>query len=192
MSYCTYIESLAADTQDPNKAYHDHEYGFPIADDKTLFGRLLLEINQAGLNWTLMLRKKAAFEAAYDGFDPARVAAYGEAERQRLLADARIVRNRLKINAAIHNAQAVLALQKEYGSLKAWLDTHHPKTLDEWTRLFKRHFKFVGGEIVHEFLMSCGYLPGAHDASCPIYPRVLAAQPPWARHLATCTQQNPS
>ncbi|MDO5624891.1 MAG: DNA-3-methyladenine glycosylase I [Pseudomonadota bacterium] len=181
MSYCAFANALPPDTPDPNKRYHDAAYGFPVDDDHALFGRLLLEINQAGLSWTLMLKKQAAFEAAYDGFDIAKVAAYGEPERQRLLQDAGIVRNRLKIDAAIHNARQIVQLQGTHGSFKGWLDAHHPRTLAEWTKLFKQHFKFVGGEIVGEFLMSTGYLPGAHQPDCPVYAQALAARPAWAR-----------
>jgi len=180
MSYCAFVNGLPADTSDPNKAYHDTAYGFPVADDNALFGRLLLEINQAGLSWTLMLKKQAAFEAAYDGFDIAKVAAYGESERQRLLQDAGIVRNRLKIDAAIHNAQRIIELQRLHGSFKAWLDAQHPLTEDAWLKLFKRHFNFVGGEIVKEFLMSSGYLAGAHTVDCPVHTKALATQPAWA------------
>lgn len=180
MSYCAFVNALPADSTDPNRAYHDHAYGFPIDDDNALFGRLLLEINQAGLSWTLMLKKQAAFEAAYSGFDIAAVAAYGEADRQRLLQDTGIVRNRLKVDAAIHNARQILALQREHGSFKRWLDEQHPLPKEEWLKRFKRQFRFVGGEIVHEFLMSTGYLPGAHAPDCPVHARVLAARPPWA------------
>ena len=178
-SYCDFANALPAGSDNPNKHYHDHQYGFPVRDDGQLFERLVLEINQAGLSWTLMLKKQAAFQAAYAGFDIAAVAAFDDADRARLLADAGIVRNRLKVNAAIHNAQQILALQAEYGSFKQWLDAHHSRPLPEWVKLFKRHFKFVGGEIVNEFLMSTGYLPGAHGADCPVYARVVAAQPVW-------------
>ncbi len=178
-SYCTFAATLPAGSDNPNKHYHDHQYGFPVAGDSQLFERLVLEINQAGLSWTLMLKKQAAFQAAYAGFDIAAVAAFDDADRARLLADAGIVRNRLKVDAAIHNARQILALQAEYGSFKNWLDAHHPRPLPEWVKLFKRHFKFVGGEIVNEFLMSTGYLPGAHGVDCPVYARVLAAQPAW-------------
>ena len=104
-SYCALANGLPADSPDPNKHYHDRLYGFPIEDDNELFGRLLLEINQAGLSWTLILQRAAGLRTAYAGFDIAAVAAFGEADRQRLLADAKVIRNRLKINAAIHNAQ---------------------------------------------------------------------------------------
>lgn len=179
MSYCRFISELPADTDNPNKPYHDCAYGFPIEDDNELFGRLILEINQAGLSWTTILKKEAAFRAAYSGFDIAQVAAYDDAQRERLLNDAGIIRNRLKVNAAIHNAQSILRLQAEYGSFKNWLDAHHPRTLADWVKLFKQTFKFVGGEIVNEFLMSTGYLPGAHTADCPTYAAVAAARPKW-------------
>ncbi|WP_373742129.1 DNA-3-methyladenine glycosylase I [Neisseria sp.] len=180
MNYCDFANALPHDTADPNKHYHDREYGFPIDDDNALFGRLLLEINQAGLSWTLMLKKQAAFQTAYSGFDIAAVAAYGEADIARLLADAGIVRNRLKINAAIYNAREILRLQAEHGSFKNWLDTHHPLDKAGWVKLFKKHFKFVGGEIVNEFLMSTGYLKGAHHEGCPVFAEVMAHRPKWA------------
>lgn len=180
MNYCDFANSLPPATDDLNKHYHDHQYGFPVDDDHALFGRLILEINQAGLNWTLMLKKQQAFQTAYAGFDIAKVAAFDEHDIERLLSDAGIVRNRLKINAAIHNARAILRLQAEYGSFKNWLNAHHPRDKAAWVKLFKQHFKFVGGEIVGEFLMSTGYLKGAHDERCPIYPQTLAAGAKWA------------
>jgi len=159
--------------------YHEAEYGFPVTDDVALFERLVLEINQAGLSWLTILKKRAAFRAAFAGFDPARVAAFGEADRARLLADAGIIRNRLKVDAAIENARRVLALAATHGSFAGWLDAHHPLPKDAWVKLFRKTFVFTGGEIVGEFLMSTGYLPGAHHAGCPVHARVLAARPPW-------------
>jgi DNA-3-methyladenine glycosylase I len=161
--------------------YHESEYGFPLRDDAALFERLVLEINQAGLSWLTILKKKESFRAAYEGFDPARVAAYGRRERARLLRDAGIIRNRLKVDAAIENARRVLALRGSHGSFAGWLDAHHPLPRPEWVKLFKKTFRFTGGEITGEFLLSTGYLPGAHVPSCPVYARVLAAGPPWAR-----------
>jgi DNA-3-methyladenine glycosylase I len=90
------------------------------------------------------------------------VAAYTDADRSRLLADAGIIRNRLKVNAAIENARTILGLQKAHGSSANWLAQHHPKSKAEWVQLFKKTFRFTGGEIVGEFLLSIGYLPGAH------------------------------
>ncbi|MBN2387432.1 MAG: DNA-3-methyladenine glycosylase I [Anaerolineales bacterium] len=177
LPYCEYVRAHPEDAY--NKAYHDREYGFPLNDDAALFERLVLEINQAGLSWLTILKKKDNFRRAYDGFDVDVVAAYGEAERTRLLSEAGIIRNRLKVKAAIENARRIQSLRGEYGSFKGWLDAHHPRSLEEWTRLFKQTFFFTGGEIVKEFLMSTGYLPGAHDAGCPVYARVTALGPPW-------------
>ena len=181
MSYCTAIPALQPEARKAlHQHYHDHHYGFPIHNDNELFGRLIMEINQAGLSWETILRKEEAFRAAYDQFDVAKVAAYGEADRNRLLADAGIIRNRLKVNAAIENAKAIVELQEAYGSFEQWLNHNHPKTLQEWMKLFKKTFKFTGGEIVNEFLMSTGYLPGAHDLDCPIHADVLKSKPKWA------------
>ncbi len=159
--------------------YHDTEYGFPIRDDDALFERLVLEINQAGLSWLTILRKRDGFSRAYDGFEVARVAAYGAREEARLLADAGIIRNRLKVGAAIHNAGRVLALGEEFGSFAAWLDHHHPMDKADWVKLFRKTFKFTGGEITGEFLMSTGYLPGAHVEGCPVFAEIAGLAPPW-------------
>ncbi|MCF3652290.1 DNA-3-methyladenine glycosylase I [Synoicihabitans lomoniglobus] len=175
-SYCDY-----APDHPVHATYHDTEYGFPILDDDGLFERLILEINQAGLSWETILRKRPHFTRAYSQFSIKKVAAYGEADRARLLGDAGIIRNRLKVNAAIHNAQCILKLQTEFGSFKAWLDHHHPRPKADWVKLFKNTFKFTGGEIVGEFLMSTGYLPGAHRPTCPVHAQTLAANPPWNR-----------
>ena len=164
--------------------YHDGEYGFPTRDDAVLFERLALEINQAGLSWLTVLKKRAAFFEAFQGFDPKVVAGFDEADRARLLGDARIIRNRLKVAAVMENARRVVAIQSEYGSFASWLDAHHPLPKDDWVRLFRKTFKFMGGEIVGEFLMSTGYLPGAHDPDCPIYARIAALDPPWMRGIA--------
>jgi DNA-3-methyladenine glycosylase I len=159
--------------------YHDTQYGFPIADDAALFERLTLEINQAGLSWLTMLQKRDAFMAAFRGFDPKVVAAFGEEDRARLLADAGIIRNRLKVDAVIENARRIVAIQQEHGSFAAWIAAHHPLEHAEWVKLFRKTFKFMGGEIVGEFLMSIGYLPGAHREDCPVHAEIVAKQPPW-------------
>ena len=172
-----YCESAGGDAL--HGPYHDHEYGFPIAEDDALFARLVLEINQAGLSWATILKKKDNFIAAYDGFDIQKVAAYDEAERARLLADAGIIRNRLKVNAAIVNARRLLEIRAEEGSFKAWLDSHHPAELKAWVTLFRANFKFTGPEIVREFLVSTGYLPGAHREECPIFATIAGLKPPW-------------
>jgi DNA-3-methyladenine glycosylase I len=178
-TYCDYCNSHPEDTF--NKSYHDTQYGFPIADDNLLFERLVLEINQAGLSWITILKKADNFRKAYHSFKLEKVAKYGEKDRERLLNDAGIIRNRLKVNAAIVNAQKIIELRKDYGSFKGWLDVHHPLTKEEWVKLFKKTFVFTGGEIVNEFLMSTGYLPGAHQKDCPTYKKVASLRPAWMR-----------
>jgi DNA-3-methyladenine glycosylase I len=176
-TYCDAVAPLAQNHV--HRIYHDTEYGFPILSDNELFCRLILEINQAGLSWTTILNKQDNFRRAYHNFDIESVANYGEFDVERLLQDSGIIRNRLKINAAIYNAQQIREIQKTNGSFKSWLDSHHPKTKEEWVKLFKKTFKFTGGEIVNEFLMSSGYLHGAHNSKCPIYSKILEINPPW-------------
>lgn len=176
-SYCEAVWRMEADNV--HRHYHDDEYGFPIENDNELFARLVLEINQAGLSWTTILNKKDNFFKAYDQFDIPTVAAYKEDDVARLLSDKGIIRNKLKVAAAIHNANVILGFQAELGSFKAWLDLHHPKTKLEWVKLFKKQFKFTGGEIVNEFLMSSGYLPGAHIESCKVFEKIKGLNPKW-------------
>lgn len=159
--------------------YHDTEYGFPIADERALFERLALEIFQAGLSWLIVLKKREGLAEAFDRFEVDRVAAYGETDRARLLADARIIRNRRKIDAIIENARRVQDLRGRHGSFADWIAVHHPRTKEEWVALFRRTFVFMGGEVVNEFLMSIGYLPGAHREDCPVFARIAARNPAW-------------
>ena len=177
-SYCEYVRNHPEDEY--NCKYHDTEYGFPLRSDDALFERLVLEINQAGLSWITILKKAGNFGRAYDGFNVDKIAAYGERDIQRLLSDAGVVRNRLKVRAAIENARRLQHLCREFGSFADWLDAHHPQTLNAWLKLFKQSFVFTGGEIVREFLVSTGYLPGAHDEDCPIFEKVAVLRPPWA------------
>jgi DNA-3-methyladenine glycosylase I len=174
MTYCDYLTTITGDQLSLHKEYHDNHYGFPIENDDELFERLMFEINQAGLNWILILKKQHNFRRAFDNFQIAKVAVYDEKEFQRLMNDQGIIRNRLKINAAIENAKVILKIREETGSFRKWLDFHSEKikSLEEWTKLFKKTFKFTGGEIVNEFLMSTGYLPGAHSRQCPVYERI--------------------
>jgi DNA-3-methyladenine glycosylase I len=164
MSYCQFVKDRPLD--DVHRVYHDRHYGTPIDDDDELFGRLILEINQAGLSWETILKKQDNFRAAFDVYSIQKIAMYSQEDIDRLLSNPGIIRNRLKIQAVISNAQAVQQIQKEFGSFKNWLDKNNTLTKEEWVKLFKRHFKFVGGEIVNEFLMSTGYLPGAHHNTC--------------------------
>ncbi|MCE1188853.1 MAG: DNA-3-methyladenine glycosylase I [Ignavibacteria bacterium] len=179
LSYCDYVLNGSGSDHALHKAYHDELYGFPIHDDNELFGRLLLEIFQAGLSWTIILRKEQHFREAFDNYSISKIAGYSDDDVQRLLANPGIVRNRLKIFATINNAGEVLRLQSEFGSLKNWLDTRGCKSKEDWVKLFKKHFKFTGGEIVNEFLMSSGYLPGAHTQLCPVYHKIVTLNPAW-------------
>lgn len=177
-SYCDFVLNAGKNTI--HRVYHDKEYGFPLLTDDELFARLVLEINQAGLSWETILKKKENFFKAFDNFNIEKVSRYNEKKINKLLQDPGIIRNRLKIESVIENAKRIRAIQKETGSFKNWLDQHHPKTKDEWVVIFKKNFRFTGGEIVNEFLMSAGYLEGAHVATCPIYKKVMKKKPMWS------------
>lgn len=173
-SYCEF-----AQTHPLHRVYHDTEYGFPVRDDSVLLERLALEIGQAGLSWETILKKKDSYRLAFEGFDLDSVAAYDADDEARLMADAGIVRSRLKIRAVMENARRLIEIRSSYGSFAAWLDTHHPRSPDEWQRLFKKTFVFTGSEITRSFLVSTGYLPGAHDDACPVYRQIALLHPPW-------------
>ena len=177
-TYCDFTKKL--DKNNVNKIYHDTQYGYPLDCDNELFGRLILEINQAGLSWNTILNKQENFRKAYSNFSIKIIANYNDKARERLLNDAGIVRNKLKINAVIHNAQILIEIQKKFGSFQFWLNNNHPKTKEEWVKLFKKTFKFTGGEITNEFLMSTGYLKGAHQKNCHIYKKILKEKPKWS------------
>lgn len=179
MDYCSYCSELEEGNH--HRVYHDQHYGFPIADDNELFGRLILEINQAGLSWDLMLKKQDNFRAAFDNFDIETISRYDEKKVAQLLMDSGIIRNKLKIRSVIHNAQVIVSFKEDVGSFKNWLDQHHPLSKEQWTKLFKKTFKFTGGEIVNEFLMSTGYLKGAHREDCPVFKHILKNKPQWAQ-----------
>lgn len=162
-----------------HQSYHAREYGFPARDEEVLFERLSLEVFQAGLSWALVLQKRPALKRAFDGFDVDRVAAYDSQRRDALLSDAGIIRNRRKIDAVIANAQVVRQLRTSHGGFAAFLDAHHPRAHRDWLLLLRATFRFMGPELVSEFLMSLGYLPGAHSQDCPVYKEVLTYRPPW-------------
>jgi len=174
MTYCEYINTISGEKQSLHKEYHDNHYGYPLEDDNELFERLMFEINQAGLNWILILKKQDNFRNAFHNFKIEKVAGYDEKDFTRLMNDPGIIRNRLKINAAIENARTILELRKEHGSFKNWLDKNSKtiNTLVDWTKLFRKTFRFTGGEIVNEFLMSTDYLPGAHSTDCPVFKKI--------------------
>ena len=176
MSYC-----VIAAGHPFHGPYHDEEYGFPVAADDLLFERLVLEINQAGLSWLTILKKREAFRKAFEQFEIDRVAGYGDRERRRLVNDAGIIRNGKKIDAAIENARRIQDLRASSGSFGRWLESNHPLGVEEWQRLFKKTFVFTGGEITRSFLLSCGFLPGAHDEDCPVFARIARLRPPWMK-----------
>jgi DNA-3-methyladenine glycosylase I len=171
MSYCDFCKDLP--NEDIHKIYHDHHYGFPISDDNELFGRFILEIFQAGLSWNTILQKESHFRIAFDHFSIEKIANYQEDKINQLLANQSIIRNILKIRSVIYNAQQIIEIQKEFGTFNNWLYLQNVKDLPDWVKLFKKRFKFVGNEIVNEFLMSTGILDGAHDKSCSIYEKQL-------------------
>ncbi len=166
-SYCKYASKL--EKSNLHRIYHDTQYGFPVNNDNELFGRLVLEINQAGLSWTTILKKQNNFKKAYENFNIQKVSKYNKKDIERLLTDSGIIRNKLKINAAIYNAQKISLIQYEFGSFKYWLDNHKGEKIESWVRLFKTIFKFTGFEITNEFLISTGYLNGAHSRNCPVF-----------------------
>ena len=181
-SYCEAIKNMPeGERKNLHKNYHDHFYGFPLKDDNELFGRLILEINQAGLSWETILKKEVNFREAYDQFNIKKIANYDELDKKRLLENPGIIRNKLKIEAAIYNAKTFLKIQESHGSFLNWLHEHHPLEKSEWIKLFKKTFKFTGGEIVNEFLMSIGILGGAHVPNCPIYQKTIEKNPKWIK-----------
>ncbi len=179
--YCSFVKNKGKGTL--HEHYHDHEYGFPLQSDNEFFARLVLEINQADLSWKTILKKKSNFYAAFDHFDIDTVSRYTPQNVEVLMQDAGIVRNRLKIHVAIENAKTIKALQKEMGSFKNWPNHHHPKTKEEWTKLFKKMFRFTSGEIVNEFLMSTGYLLWCHSEECPVFKKIAQLRPMWMQSL---------
>ncbi len=177
MSYCEFTKDLPQ--EHPDRQYHDMEYGFPVNDDDELFGRLILEINQAGLSWSTILKKASNFREAYDQFSVEKIALYTEHDVERLMSNPGIIRNRRKITSVIHNAKMVMDIQQEWGSFENWLDDKKSLSLDAWVVMFRAKFKFTGEKIIDEFLMSTSYKLGAHTKSCPIYDKVLKSDPKW-------------
>lgn len=161
--------------------YHDTEYGFPKTDEAALLELLSLEIFQAGLSWELVLKKRATTVEAFDGFDVDTVAGYGKRDVNRLLKNPGIIRNKLKVASIIDNAKTVQGFRVSHGGFAGWIAAHHPQNRTAWTKLFKKTFRFTGGEIVNEFLMSIGYLPGAHREDCPAFKRAKKKGPPWMK-----------
>jgi len=170
--------------------YHDEEWGVPLHDDRALFESLILDGAQAGLSWLTILRKRENYRRAFDGFDPARVARYGEAKIARLLADPGIVRNRLKIASAVRNARMFLDVAEEFGTFDRYIwqfvggrpKRNRFKTVSEVPArsaesdamsqdLRRRGFKFVGSTICYAFMQATGMV-NDHLTGCPRYRQV--------------------
>jgi DNA-3-methyladenine glycosylase I len=169
-------------------AYHDREWGVPQHDDRILFEFLILEGAQAGLSWETILRKRENYRAAFNNFDPRKVAKYDERKIEKLLGDAGIIRNRLKINSAVRNAKAFLDIQKEFGTFDEFVwrfvngktikrkrgapvQAHTSKSDALSRELLKRGFKFVGSTICYSFLQAVGMV-NDHEPSCFRYHQV--------------------
>ncbi len=172
--YCDY-----APGREFHQPYHDREYGFPLTSERALFEIQSLELFQAGLSWDIILKKRRTIVAAFDNFDVDIVAAYKKRATNRLLKDPGIIRNKLKVASIIENAKRLQDLRGSHGGFAKWLAANHPLTRAEWTKLFRGTFKFMGPEIVNEFLMCIGYLPGAHRDDCPAYAGAARKNPPW-------------
>ena len=170
--------------------YHDREWGVPVKNDRKLFEFLVLDAAQAGLSWDIILRKREGFRAAFDGFDPAKVARYDKRKIRRLLADPGIIRNRLKIESAIANARAFLAVQKEFGSFSKyiWQLAGGGTQINRWRKLRdipartpasdamsralkERGFRFVGPTICYAFMQAAGMV-NDHTVDCFRYAEI--------------------
>tara|TARA_Y100000768_G_scaffold297685_1_gene231419 strand:- start:301 stop:843 length:543 start_codon:yes stop_codon:yes gene_type:complete len=180
MSYCSNVNCGRLNYY--HKHYHDNIYGFPAKSENELFGRLILEINQAGLSWDIILKKEKGIKNAYRDYSFFKIAEFNKSDIQRILKDNEVIRMKRKIEAIIYNAKKIISITEKHNSFKSFLDMHHPLTLSEWLSVFKNEFKFVGKEICKEFLMSTGYLKGAHEKSCPIYKKVIRENPMWLYH----------
>ncbi|WP_270504900.1 DNA-3-methyladenine glycosylase I [Eubacterium limosum] len=172
--------------------YHDNEWGRPVHDDNRLFEMLVLEGMQAGLTWITVLKKREAFRQAFDEFDPVKVARYGDKKIQELLENKGIIRNRLKVNAAVTNAKVFLEVQKNYGSFDQfiWAYVDHIPIKNHWEKmeeipaatplsnriskdLKKMGFKFVGPTIIYAFMQATGMV-NDHVTDCFLYQEMEA------------------
>ena len=178
--YCEY-----ANHNEAHKIYHDTEYGFPLigknkyCDERYLFELQSLELFQAGLSWDLILKKRKTIVSAFENFNVDIVAAYTKEDIKRLLHDPGIIRNKLKVNSIIENAKRIKKLRECNDGFSSWIAENHPLTREEWTKLFRKNFKFMGSEIVNEFLMCIGYLPGSHHEKCLTFKKIAKLNPPW-------------
>ena len=162
--------------------YHETEYGFPVESESVLFERLTLEIFQAGLSWLIVLKKRQGLNIAFNNFDVDQVASFTQFDIDRLRNDSSIIRNRLKIEATIYNAKSIASIRRSHGGFGNWLFQKKTLNREDWSKVFKQNFKFMGEKIVGEFLMSIGYLKGAHHENCPVYNSIKALGPVWFKN----------
>ena len=175
--YCSnFNKGLLNDIHDN---YHNYTYGFPENNDNKLFEKLVLEINQAGLSWEIILKKYKGLYKAYSGLNIIKVANYRNSDIKELLENKGIIRNKLKIFSIIYNAKVILEIQSNHKSFKLWLDKHSFLNIEDWIKLFKTKFKFTGYNITKEFLLSSGYIEGAHKKNCKVYKEILRKSPKW-------------
>ena len=167
MSYCQYCSSLP--DNDIHKRYHDEEYGFEEKNSNLLFERHSLEIFQAGLSWDIILKKRTYFRHAFNNWDLQLVSQYKTKEIEKLMRNDKIVRHRLKIESIIYNAKVILEIEQQHKSYYHWLTQFKDKSIEDCVLIFKKKFKFVGTEIVKEFLQGICILNGAHDFDCSKY-----------------------
>ena len=171
--------------------YHDTEYGFPTDEESVLFERLMLEINQAGPLLGDHSEKARRISRRLCGFrGRSRRRLWPGRDRPGLLADPGSSATASKIEAATENARRLQELRQSHGSFTGWLNAHHPRAPEAWTKLFRQTFRFTGGQIVGEILMSVGYLPGAHEPDCPVFARVLKTRRPG--HGRQCSLPRPT
>ena len=181
----------AENTFELYEKYHDEEWGVPVHDDRVHFEFLILEGAQAGLNWATILKKREGYRKAFAGFDPLKVAAFDQQKIEELIANPEIIRNKLKINSAVNNAQRFLEVQKEFGSFDAyiWRFVGGKPVQNQWTEssqvpattaesdamskdLKKRGFKFVGSTIMYAYMQACG-LVNDHTTDCFRYRELI-------------------
>ena len=167
MSYCSYCRNQPENSM--HRWYHDKVYGRMSKTDDELFGRLIMEINQAGLSWEIVLNKYSDIKKAYANFSIAKIATFKDKEIEAIKNNSKVIRHELKIRSIVFNAQQILSIQKEFGTFGNWISKNRQNSIENWTSIFKKNFKFVGKEIVSEFLMSNGMIAGAHDEDCPVY-----------------------
>ena len=162
--------------------YHDSEYGFPVVSESLLFERLTLEVFQAGLSWLIVLKKRQYLNIAFKRFDVDEVANFNQFDIDRLRQDVTIIRNKLKIEATVFNAKQIVSFRLSHWRFANLLEQQRPRTKEDWCKVFKQNFKFTGRKIVGEFLMSIGYLKGAHHENCPVYNSIKALGPVWFKN----------